>query len=214
MLGAGRCWGGAGCAPCATQSYSDALHCISQPYTPTYLSRLSYSTHQQSAPNSHRSRQPSAGLLAGPPARHWHWQHLSGPPSPAVHSLPRTATQRSQPRTLSQAYDYTAKGHLVGVITNGTAVLGLGNIGALAGKPVMEVRLGMRLAAAGPLARGRAPQQPLSQWLPTRPPCSFEGRGRCLVPGMLLVCIPTPGPSAHPWSLRTLAWKERCSGSW
>src|ERR1700681_1079326 len=36
------------------------------------------------------------------------------------------------------AYKYTAKGNLVGVISNGTAVLGLGNIGALAGKPVME----------------------------------------------------------------------------
>ena len=36
------------------------------------------------------------------------------------------------------AYTYTAKGNLVGVVTNGTAVLGLGNIGALAGKPVME----------------------------------------------------------------------------
>jgi malate dehydrogenase (oxaloacetate-decarboxylating)(NADP+) len=36
------------------------------------------------------------------------------------------------------AYRYTAKGNLVAVITNGTAVLGLGNIGALAGKPVME----------------------------------------------------------------------------
>jgi len=36
------------------------------------------------------------------------------------------------------ALDYTAKGNLVGVITNGTAVLGLGDIGALAGKPVME----------------------------------------------------------------------------
>jgi malate dehydrogenase (oxaloacetate-decarboxylating)(NADP+) len=36
------------------------------------------------------------------------------------------------------AYKYTAKGNLVGVVTNGTAVLGLGNIGALAGKPVME----------------------------------------------------------------------------
>src|SRR6267154_4517726 len=35
-------------------------------------------------------------------------------------------------------YKYTAKGNLVGVVTNGTAVLGLGNIGALAGKPVME----------------------------------------------------------------------------
>ncbi|MEP7028814.1 MAG: NADP-dependent malic enzyme [Candidatus Eisenbacteria bacterium] len=37
-----------------------------------------------------------------------------------------------------RAYDYTAKGNLVGVVTNGTAVLGLGNIGPLAGKPVME----------------------------------------------------------------------------
>ena len=37
-----------------------------------------------------------------------------------------------------RAYRYTAKGNLVGVISNGSAVLGLGNIGALAGKPVME----------------------------------------------------------------------------
>ena len=36
------------------------------------------------------------------------------------------------------AYDYTAKGNFVAVISNGTAVLGLGNIGALASKPVME----------------------------------------------------------------------------
>ncbi|MBW2186521.1 MAG: NADP-dependent malic enzyme, partial [Deltaproteobacteria bacterium] len=36
------------------------------------------------------------------------------------------------------AYEYTAKGNLVAVISNGSAVLGLGDIGALAGKPVME----------------------------------------------------------------------------
>jgi malate dehydrogenase (oxaloacetate-decarboxylating)(NADP+) len=36
------------------------------------------------------------------------------------------------------AYKYTAKGNLVAVITDGSAVLGLGNVGALAGKPVME----------------------------------------------------------------------------
>ncbi len=36
------------------------------------------------------------------------------------------------------AYDYTAKGNLVAVISNGTAVLGLGNLGSLASKPVME----------------------------------------------------------------------------
>src|SRR5215471_6317753 len=37
-----------------------------------------------------------------------------------------------------EAYKYTARGNLVAVVTNGTAVLGLGNIGPLAGKPVME----------------------------------------------------------------------------
>ncbi len=37
-----------------------------------------------------------------------------------------------------QASELTARGNLVAVISNGTAVLGLGNIGALAGKPVME----------------------------------------------------------------------------
>ncbi|MBU1113678.1 MAG: NADP-dependent malic enzyme [Bacteroidetes bacterium] len=38
----------------------------------------------------------------------------------------------------SKVYEYTAKGNLVAVVSNGTAVLGLGNIGAAAGKPVME----------------------------------------------------------------------------
>ena len=40
-------------------------------------------------------------------------------------------------RDPSLAYKYTAKGNLVAVVSNGTAVLGLGNIGAAAGKPVM-----------------------------------------------------------------------------
>jgi malate dehydrogenase (oxaloacetate-decarboxylating)(NADP+) len=39
---------------------------------------------------------------------------------------------------VSKVYDYTAKGNLVAVVSNGTAVLGLGNIGPEAGKPVME----------------------------------------------------------------------------
>jgi malate dehydrogenase (oxaloacetate-decarboxylating)(NADP+) len=38
----------------------------------------------------------------------------------------------------SRAYDYTTRGNMVAVITNGTAILGLGNLGALASKPVME----------------------------------------------------------------------------
>jgi malate dehydrogenase (oxaloacetate-decarboxylating)(NADP+) len=41
-------------------------------------------------------------------------------------------------RDPEDAYRYTAKGNLVAVISNGTAILGLGNLGALAGKPVME----------------------------------------------------------------------------
>lgn len=41
-------------------------------------------------------------------------------------------------RDPERSFDYTIRGNLVAVITNGTAVLGLGNIGALAGKPVME----------------------------------------------------------------------------
>ncbi len=41
-------------------------------------------------------------------------------------------------RDPATAYDYTAKGNLVAVISNGTAVLGLGDLGALGGKPVME----------------------------------------------------------------------------
>lgn len=45
---------------------------------------------------------------------------------------------RAIARDPEEAYRYTAKGNLVAVITDGSAVLGLGNVGALAGKPVME----------------------------------------------------------------------------
>ena len=47
----------------------------------------------------------------------------------------RSARIAENPET---AYDYTAKGNLVAVISNGTAILGLGDLGALASKPVME----------------------------------------------------------------------------
>jgi len=59
--------------------------------------------------------------------------HLSLAYSPGVAEPCRAIAE-----TPSDAYRYTAKGNLVAVISNGTAVLGLGNIGALAGKPVME----------------------------------------------------------------------------
>ncbi len=48
-----------------------------------------------------------------------------------------------------KAYDYTSKGNMVGVVTNGTAVLGLGNIGAQAGMPVMEGKAILFKAFAG-----------------------------------------------------------------
>ena len=48
-----------------------------------------------------------------------------------------------------KAYDYTSKGNMVAVVTNGTAVLGLGNIGAMAGLPVMEGKAVLFKAFAG-----------------------------------------------------------------
>ena len=53
--------------------------------------------------------------------------------SPGV-AAPCLAIQRDP----AAAYDYTVKGNLVAVVSNGTAVLGLGNLGAMAAKPVME----------------------------------------------------------------------------
>src|SRR5271156_1110443 len=46
-------------------------------------------------------------------------------------------------RDHSLAYDYTTKGNMVAVISNGTAVLGLGNLGAVASKPVMEGKVAL-----------------------------------------------------------------------
>ncbi len=60
-------------------------------------------------------------------------QDLSLAYSPGV-AFPCLEIQRNP----AAAYDYTAKGNLVAVISNGTAVLGLGDLGALASKPVME----------------------------------------------------------------------------
>src|ERR1700709_1814325 len=53
--------------------------------------------------------------------------------SPGV-AVPCLAIQKDP----AKAYDYTSRGNFVAVISNGTAVLGLGNLGALASKPVME----------------------------------------------------------------------------
>ena len=81
------------------------------------------------------------------------YHRLPRPGKLAIEPTKRMATQRDLSLAYSpgvaaaceaikadpdKALDYTARGNLVGVISNGTAVLGLGNIGALAGKPVME----------------------------------------------------------------------------
>ena len=60
-------------------------------------------------------------------------KHLSMAYTPGVAEICRAIETQSE-----RVYDYTAKGNLVAVVTNGTAVLGLGNIGPLAAKPVME----------------------------------------------------------------------------
>ncbi len=74
------------------------------------------------------------GKISIAPTKPLATQHdLSLAYSPGV-AAPCLAIQRDK----LLAYDYTAKGNLVAVISNGTAVLGLGNLGALASKPVME----------------------------------------------------------------------------
>ncbi|HHO59198.1 MAG TPA: malate dehydrogenase [Thiotrichales bacterium] len=78
--------------------------------------------------------QPRPGKIATEITKPCHTQlDLSLAYTPGV-AEPCRAINRDE----ETAYDYTAKGNLVAVITDGTAVLGLGNIGALAGKPVME----------------------------------------------------------------------------
>ena len=59
-------------------------------------------------------------------------------PQPRLFARRRRAGARHRRRSRASAYDLTAKGNLVAVISNGTAILGLGNLGALASKPVME----------------------------------------------------------------------------
>ena len=79
-------------------------------------------------------RLPRPGKLAIEPTKRMATQHdlaLAYSPGVAAACLEIAA----HPDT---AHDYTTRSNLVGVISNGTAVLGLGNIGALAGKPVME----------------------------------------------------------------------------
>ena len=89
-------------------------------------------TLEQQALEYHRQAQP--GKIAISVTKPVATQHdLSLAYSPGV-AVPCLEIQRNP----AAAYEYTAKGNLVAVISNGTAILGLGNLGALASKPVME----------------------------------------------------------------------------
>ena len=97
---------------------------------PTYMSKLS--KHDLEALAYHQK--PSPGKIQVIPTKKYATQRdLALAYSPGV-AAPCLAIEKNP----SDAYKYTAKGNLVAVITNGTAVLGLGNIGAEASKPVME----------------------------------------------------------------------------
>src|SRR6201993_1613855 len=79
-------------------------------------------------------RYPTPGKIAIAPTKPMATQRdLSLAYSPGV-AVPVLAIAKDP----SRAFDYTAKGNFVAVISNGTALLGLGNLGALAPKPVME----------------------------------------------------------------------------
>ncbi|WP_370171447.1 MULTISPECIES: NADP-dependent malic enzyme [Hyphomonas] len=78
--------------------------------------------------------QPHAGKISMVPTKPMGTQRdLSLAYSPGV-AVPVLAIAEDEDR----AYDYTAKGNMVAVISNGTAILGLGNLGPMASKPVME----------------------------------------------------------------------------
>jgi malate dehydrogenase (oxaloacetate-decarboxylating)(NADP+) len=94
--------------------------------------RFMDNTKNNDALNYHSSGRPGK-IQVVPTKPHSTQRDLSLAYSPGV-ALPCLEIEKNP----QDAYDYTAKGNLVAVISNGTAVLGLGDIGALAGKPVME----------------------------------------------------------------------------
>ena len=78
--------------------------------------------------------QPHAGKISMVPTKPMGTQRdLSLAYSPGV-AIPVLAIAEDE----DKAYDYTSKGNMVAVISNGTAILGLGNLGPMASKPVME----------------------------------------------------------------------------
>jgi len=81
----------------------------------------------------YHSSKPAGKITVVPSKPHGTQRELSLAYSPGV-AYPCKEIEKNP----DDAYRYTSKGNLVAVVSNGTAVLGLGDIGALAGKPVME----------------------------------------------------------------------------
>jgi len=93
---------------------------------------MAHTKKEQEALDYHEKPQP--GKIKVVPTKKYATQRdLALAYSPGV-AVPCLAIEKN----IEDAYKYTSKGNLVAVISNGTAVLGLGDIGALAGKPVME----------------------------------------------------------------------------
>ena len=102
------------------------------PYgAPRYLSRLPMTKRDEALDYHSRGRPGKIAVVPTKPLNNQ--RDLSLAYSPGV-AEPCLAIKDNP----DDVYKYTSKGNLVAVVTNGTAVLGLGNIGALAGKPVME----------------------------------------------------------------------------
>jgi len=85
----------------------------------------------EQALNLHKSKQGKLAITSKVPLKSAEDLTLAYTPGVAAPCLAIKEDKR-------KAYDYTSKGNMVAVVTNGTAVLGLGNIGAQAGMPVME----------------------------------------------------------------------------
>ena len=81
----------------------------------------------------YHSSEPRGKVTVVPTKPHGTQRELSLAYSPGV-----AAPVKEIYKNPERAYDYTTKGNLVAVLSNGSAILGLGNLGAIASKPVME----------------------------------------------------------------------------
>ena len=119
---------------CRTASLSHAAASARSPKTSGPMA--TENSRPRSPPRKRCSFTPRASPASSRSRRPSRWRRSAICRSPIRPASPCPC--RPSPRTRRCAYDYTNKGNLVAVVSNGTAILGLGNLGALASKPVME----------------------------------------------------------------------------